>query len=107
MKYDFESDQWPNEARVPYKLIRWWLLDCYYVYCQARIRPSKQPRKPWGENEHEIGYAYEQYQSAYQMPIERLMLEVLTLILNAGRGPVQLDSFHRKKIAEILAVNDL
>lgn len=105
--YDFFKDDLPDDERVPYKLMRWWLLDCYYIYCRGRIKGSKRWNMPWVEDEHELAYAYEEYEFAYSRPIEKLMLEVLTLVLDAGRGPKLFELAHRAKIAEVLKNNVL
>ena len=106
--YDFiNNGDFPDEQRTPYRLVRWWLLDCYYTYCRSKIRNTKTWGKGWLPNEHEIHWAYEQCEFLYQYPIEQLMLEVLTLILNAGRGPSTVELYHRSKIAAILKENDL
>lgn len=105
--YDFFKDNFPDDERVPYKLMRWWLLDCYYIYCRGRIKESKRWNLPWQQNEHELGYAYEQCEFAYSRPIEVLMLEVLALLLDAGRGSKLFEIEHRAKIAEVLKNNVL
>ena len=107
--YDFENGQLPDGERRTYKLIRWWLLDCYYSYCRTKLHLRNLGTKEWewSVSEHEVGYAYEQCEYCFDRPIEQLMLEVLTLILNAGRGPITVDSYHRRKIAAVLEKNDL
>jgi hypothetical protein len=106
--YDLINDgDFPDDERVPYRLMRWWFLDCYYTYCRTKIRSIKKWNNGWLVGEHEIGYAYEQCESIYKRPIERLMFEVLTLVLNAGRGPANVEPYHRAKIAAILAEHDL
>ncbi len=107
--YDFESDRLPDDERRTYKLIRWWLLDCYYTYCRTKLhsRNLGKEESGWSISEHEIGYAYEQCEDAFDRPVEKLMLEVLALILNGGRGPVKFEPYHREKIAAILNKNNL
>ncbi len=92
-----------TEERVPYTEIRDYFLRCYYLYCRNKIFNINHRGGGWIENEFELGYAYEQYESAYDLPIENLMLEVFTLIMIAGRGPIQADAFHRKNIKSILS----
>ncbi|MFC5476373.1 hypothetical protein [Paraherbaspirillum soli] len=101
--YDFFKDVFPDGERIPYKLMRWWFLDCYYTYCRSKIHHHSE----WSKNEHEIAYAYEQQEFAYFNPTEQIMLEVLFLIFNAGRGPETVDPYHRGKIAKILEAHDL
>ena len=108
--YDFiNNGDFPDDERVPYRLIRWWLLDCYYTYCRSKLRERSMGKGGgrWLPYEHELGYAYEQFELSFELPIERLMLEILTLVLNGGRGPEALEPFHRAKIAAILDTNDL
>lgn len=108
--YDFiNNGDFPDDERAPYRLIRWWLLDCYYTYCRSKVHTKNLGKGGgnWSPHEHEIGYAYEQNEDAFQQPIERLMLEVLTLVLNAGRGPETVGPYHHAKIAAILEKNNL
>ncbi len=106
--YDFiNNGNFPDSERAPYRLIRWWLLDCYYTYCRSKVKAMTKWQKGWLPNEHELHWAYEQSEFSYQFPLEKLMLEVLTLTLNAGRGPVTVETYHRSKIAEILKKNNL
>ncbi|TAI84397.1 Imm2 family immunity protein [Pectobacterium versatile] len=55
----------------------------------------------------EIGYAYDQAEGSYDFPIENLMLEVLSLIMIAGRGPEKSAKYHREIIEKILAEHPL
>ena len=110
MMYDFiNNGDFPDGERVPYRLIRWWVLDCYYSYCRHKLHSKNLEKESgyWSTNESEIGYAHEQCENIFRLPIEELMLEVLTLILRAGRGPKQAEPYHRAKIAMILERNDL
>ena len=106
-KYDFESDDWPDGERVSYKLMRWWFLSNCYTYCQAKIQSDERWNKGWASNEHEIGYAWEQLESAFSLPIENLMLEIICLVLNAGRGPKQFELITRERITQILSEHNL
>jgi len=93
------------DDRVPYAEMRSWLLGCYYEYCRGKIRSAET----WIDGEHEIGFAYNEFDDAFKLPVERLMLEVLALILSGGRFPPG-DTMHRKKIASLLtayALDDL
>jgi hypothetical protein len=107
--YDFiNNGDFPNDERAPYRLIRWWLLDCYYTYCRHKLHARNfENDDGWAIDEHELGYAYEQCMDSYGLPIEQLMLEVLTMILNAGREPMTVESYHRAKINAILENHDL
>ncbi|MFG9943215.1 hypothetical protein ACG3RN_20975 [Pseudomonas aeruginosa] len=53
----------------------------YYNYCRVKLNHQS----PWVEGESEVGYAYSELENSFDLPIEKLMLEVLALILSAGR----------------------
>jgi hypothetical protein len=63
-------------------------------------------RQGWEANEYEGAYAYDQYDDAFQTPIESLMLEVLTTIMIAGRHE-QAQTYHKDRIEKILCENSL
>ncbi|MBB1632141.1 hypothetical protein A9975_14870 [Cupriavidus sp. UME77] len=91
------------EDRVPYSMIRAWIFSRYYSYCRSKLNHKNQ----WVEGESEVGYAYDELDNSFELPIEKLMLEVLTLILDAGRGSERAITYHRKAIADLLENNDL
>jgi hypothetical protein len=105
-KYDFFNDEFPDNERVPYRLIRWWFLGGVYRYCQHAYRENYGWHRHWAD---EYSGAYEQYKDAFDRPIEKLMLEVLLLILVTGRNAQyeKFESYHRAKIAGILEENNL
>ncbi len=70
------------EDRVAYSEIRAWFLGCYYNYCRVKLGHQS----PWREGESEAGYAYSELEKTFDRPIEKLMLEVLALVLSAGRS---------------------
>ncbi len=106
--YDFSNDEFPDDERRPYKLIRWCFLDCCYIYCAGKIHGRSHGQGGgWVKNESEYSYAYSQEEYAYSRPIEKLMLEVISIILNAGRDPETVEPYHRRKIASILEKHDL
>lgn len=88
--------------RVPYDEIKANFLDSYYGYCWTKVHQGQK----WTDGEHEIGYAYQEAKLAYDLPIEKLMLEVIALVLGGKRWP-QVDRHHYKKIEELLADNKL
>jgi hypothetical protein len=106
IEYDFFNDEFPDDERVPYKLIRWWFLGGAYRNCQHAYRENQGWQKRWAD---EYLGSYEQYESAFDRPIEKLMLEVLLLIMVAGRNSQyeKFEPYHRAKIAAILEKNDL
>ncbi|MGK6310276.1 hypothetical protein [Variovorax sp. DT-64] len=72
------------------------MLEVCYQYCRSKILASRQ----WSPGEHEFAFAYEEYRHAFTHPTERLMIEVVALVLAAGRGGAE--EFHRSKIANLL-----
>ncbi|CAI8816785.1 MULTISPECIES: Imm2 family immunity protein [Pseudomonas] len=91
------------EERVTYGEIRAWFLGSYYNYC--RVKLSHQ--YPWIEGESEVGYAYSELENSFDLPIEKLMLEVLSLILSAGRSSEKVQKYHQDAISELLRKIDL
>lgn len=86
------------EGRVTYSEIRSWFLDSYYNYCRAKL----SHKSPWVEGESEVGYAYGELENSFESPVEKLMLEVLALVLAAGRLPVAVEKFHLDAIRGLL-----
>ncbi|MCP1575790.1 hypothetical protein [Herbaspirillum rubrisubalbicans] len=104
--FDFMTDEIPDEDRVPYKVIRLWLLSLYHTYCRSKILSIERRGFTWGENEDELAYAYEEMEGALRRPIENLMLEILALILMAGCGSTLFYKYHCAEIKRILSEND-
>jgi len=86
------------EDRVTYSEIRSWFLDSYYNYCRAKL----SHKSPWVDGESEAGHAYSELENAFELPVEKLMLEVLTLIFSAGRSPIPVVNYHGDVIRELL-----
>ncbi|MET3432444.1 hypothetical protein ABIC71_001930 [Herbaspirillum seropedicae] len=105
--YDFMTDHIPDGERVPYKVIRWWLLSCYYSHCRSKINGMNRRGDTWDDGERELGYAYEQFEFAYQMPLEIFMLEQLTLILDAGEGSPVFYEYHCSRMKKILRESNI
>ncbi|PAA98150.1 hypothetical protein [Serratia fonticola] len=93
--------------RVDYQEIKISLLELYYIYCQRKFRSTNSDKDMWLKDESEIGYAYGEFCDSYNLPIENIMLEVLALILRAGRGPEKAERHHCNRIAEILSNHSL
>ncbi|RED43083.1 hypothetical protein [Aestuariispira insulae] len=72
-------------------------LDCYFIYCCHKIPTGAE----WSDREHEFGYAYEEWDRAYDLPVEQLMLEVIMLILKGNRWH-DYDHVHLDRINRIL-----
>jgi hypothetical protein len=107
------APNWPDDQRVPYALIMLRLSDLCKNYCRGKIRApfieGYKGRKGWFPGEDPLAWAYEQNECAYSFPIEELMLEVATLILDGGRSfeNEQWMNYYRAKIKAILQKNDL
>ncbi|AXA80553.1 hypothetical protein CE206_28650 (plasmid) [Achromobacter xylosoxidans] len=86
------------EDRVTYSEIRAWFLGNYYSYCRAKL--GRQI--PWAEGESEVGYAYGELENSFDLPVEKLMLETLTLILSAGRSSDHVKKYHLDMIHGLL-----
>lgn len=84
IKYDFENDFWPDDERLTYKLMKWWYFTAAYRICAIELRDQVKGQKRVLGNAAEYVWAYEQSESNY-LPIEKLMLEVIALITDAGR----------------------
>lgn len=108
MKYDSGNDEWEcaDDERVTYRVMRLWFLDCAYKCCRNSIHYNNRWHEPALNHQIEYAWAYEQSESLYT-PIEQLMLEVIALILYAGRAKMEIESAHRKKITDILSKNSL
>lgn len=106
MKYDFENDVWPDDARVPYNLIQWWFFKAVYSCCCSNIHYNNRWHNLPLESLSEYTTAHAQSEG-YSLPIEMLMLEVVVLILYAGRASKEIESAHRQAIADILNKHDL
>ena len=92
-----------TEERVTYGEIRAWFLSTYYSYCRVKL----SHKSPWGEDESEAGYAYGELENSFDMPIEKLMLEVLTLILSAGRSSKTVEKYHLDIISALFKEIDI
>jgi len=86
------------EDRVTYSEIRAWFLGSYYGYCRGKL----SQRSPWAEGENEVGYAYHELENAFDLPVERLMLEVIALILSAGRSSKLVQKYHLDAICRLV-----
>jgi len=76
-------------------------LSGYYCYCKGVFNSGGRARK-WMEGEHERGGAYEGLDGVHHSPIEKLMLEVVSIILEAKRGSVQFFSYKKEIVGRIL-----
>ncbi|WP_239384284.1 Imm2 family immunity protein [Delftia tsuruhatensis] len=91
------------KERLSYGEMRNYFLSCYYEYCRLKLRDCNE----WVAGESEAGYAYGEFENSFEIPIEKLMLEVLALIMLAGRSSEEIKNFHLNSIANILKSMDL
>lgn len=84
--------------RVTYGEIRAWFLGSYYSYCKVKL----SHQSPWAEGESEVGYAYGELENSFELPVEKLMLEVIALVLSAGRSSEKVKKYHLDIISKLL-----
>ncbi|MCC4593419.1 immunity protein Imm2 [Xanthomonas campestris pv. cannae] len=92
-----------KDDRAKYNEIRTWILDRCYEYCRLKAKG----KSPWVEGESELGYAYDEFENSFETQVEKLMLEVIILILSAGRFSEKSNEYHMKRIYGILQNMDL
>ncbi|MBN3170726.1 hypothetical protein [Pectobacterium brasiliense] len=93
--------------RIDYKEIKESFLIKYYDCCRNMIFVKNKGKEIENIYFQEIGYAYDQAEGSYYLPIENLMLEILSLIMIAGRGPEITERYHREMIEKILVEHPL
>lgn len=72
-----------NEERISYDEIRSGFMSCFYDYRRNMVKDSQKKNHLYNMYD-EIGYAHYQWENAYDLPIEILMRDVFTLIMQAG-----------------------
>jgi hypothetical protein len=87
---------------MTYGEIREMILECFYDCCRNILDINQKTGEKSSYDGLEIGYASYQYECTPFSPIEKLMFEVFTLILRAGRGPKKAEDITRKSINLIL-----
>ena len=91
------------EERVTYAEIRAWFLGSYHSYCRVKL----MHRSAWVEGESEVGFAYSELENSFELPVEKLMLEVLALILSAGRSSENVKKYHMEAALKLIEQIDL
>ena len=91
-----------DDERMTYGEIREMILECFYDCCRNILDINQKTGEKSSYDGLEIGYASYQYECTPFSPIEKLMFEVFTLILRAGRGPKKAEDITRKSINLIL-----
>lgn len=91
------------EDRVTYAEIRAWFLGSYCSYCRVKLRH----RSAWVEGESEVGFAYSELENSFDLPVEKLMLEILALVLSAGRSSESVKQYHMDAALMLIEQIDL
>lgn len=105
--YDFFRDDFADGMRHPFLLIEWWFMDACFSYSKRKLLNSADERGAWEDEESEFAYAYREYVDVFDLPVERLMLEVVVLFAYGGRAPQGVERAHRDNIASILSICDI
>lgn len=105
--YKFDTDEILRDERVPYKIIKWRLLNNFYVYSRDSIGSGNIFKTISDFQLGRIKFAYQRCESIYHRPIERFMLEVLTLVLDARRSSDAFQREHQENILQILSEKSL
>ena len=78
-----------------------------YSYCRNKNLVSKGKIITWSDYESEHGFAYDALTDSFGSPVEDLMLEVITLVADAGRAPEQTEKYHKNIISNMLLQHSL
>lgn len=87
---------------ISYDEIRRYFLDCFYENRRQLIKHSQNQTLPPVDQLKEVSYAYYQWENAYDLPVEKLMLDVLALIMLAGCDAAVFVDYLQKNILDIL-----
>ena len=87
---------------ISYEEIRRYFLDCFYENRRQLIKNSQNQKLSPVDQLEEVSYAYYQWENAYDLPVEKLMRDVLTLIMLAGCDAVVFVDYLQKAIRDIL-----
>lgn len=90
------SDMKLHEHRVTYSTIKQWVTEAYFDFCRDR---GVVLGRPHVEIVGDVSYEYE---GAFERPVERLMLEVVCMVLNGGWYEQPMN-YHRAQIQKIAA----
>lgn len=89
-----------NYQRTNYDDLKKDFLASAFGACRAKFHRGQVDG--WIEYENEWGYASDDFESGFHLPIEKLMIHVINTITNAGRI-VAVHQFHLCKINDILS----
>ena len=87
---------------ISYCEIRRYFLDSFYENRRRLIKLSQNQKLPPVDQLEEVSYAYYQLENAYDLPVEKLMRDVLTLIMLAGCDAAVFVAYLHKAILDIL-----
>lgn len=72
--------------RIDYKTLKQWFFEDAYLWCQRKFYNGIVHK--WNLDEsNEWGGALHSFDGNFDLPIEKLMIYVIYIILNAGRNP--------------------
>ncbi len=90
--------------RVNYETLKQWFFDDAYIWCQRKFTEGKI--KNWHEEFNEWGGALDSFDGHFELPIEKLMLNVIFIITNGARRILS-HQIVFNEIQEILLNHDL
>lgn len=90
--------------RVNYETLKQWFFDYAYIWCQRKFTEGKI--KNWHEEFNEWGGALDSFDGHFELPIEKLMLNVIFIITNGARRILS-HQIVFNEIQEILLNHDL
>jgi len=82
-------------------------LSGYHCYCRNKFFNTDGKAEKWLENEDERAWAHESNYDPHKSPVEQLMLEVVSIILEAKRGSAQFVRYKKEVINGILKEHEL
>jgi hypothetical protein len=97
-----------EQYRVSYQEIKSWVLGNFWDGCRDHGPMAKAQDKSVWNLEQIVSDVYDGYaggSGSFDSPLEYLMLEVVSLVLSSWY-PSQVE-YHKERIAELLAGNDL
>lgn len=90
--------------RINYETLKKWFFEDAYQWCQEKFENGKIGK--WHQSFTEWGGALDSFEGHFDLPIENLMLNVIYIIVNAGRHEVSHDIV-LSEIDDILSKNSL
>lgn len=89
-----------HDQRVTYSTIKCWITDAYFDFCRDRAIVLGRPHL-----EILAGISYE-FESSFERPVERLMMEVVCMVLTGGWYQLPM-KHHQDQIQKLITENGL